>query len=407
SLARRGISLSAFLSALALAGEGSGAASPGLAAATTRAALALARGEEAAGASPNAVNLLDGVCKMMNGTRLKIATALLLVLALAAAGAGLLARGARAQKPTPPEQAGRAVDAERAAAEETVTVTGQVLAPDGKPVANAAVAVLRWRNSEQTPESFASARTDVAGTFCLTAHRPGAGTFTNWLQFVAIASAPGHGLVWQTLNARTDRQEVRLRLAPEQPVRGRLVDLQGKPAAGARIHVLRVGKGGTGRALVEFAGPPRGLDAWPAAAVTDADGCFTVRGLGEDLATVRVKVYDDRFARHVLDFKPRDKAKAVLPVVAEPARLPEGVVTRDEPKKPVKGARVVANSFGRDGKHLEHGHTVTDDQGRYRLHAPLLSRYELNVWPPASTPVLGHGRFITWTPGAVRHRADL
>src|SRR5207253_602802 len=114
---------------------------------------------------------------------------------------------------------------------------------------------------------------------------------------------------------------------------------------------------------VAFAEPPRGVGAWPPGAVTDGEGRFTLRGLGDDLATVRVQVYDDRFGRHALDFKPRERAKDGLRVVAEPARILEGVVTRGDTDRPVPGARVVANSFDPQGGHVEHGHAVTDADG--------------------------------------------
>ncbi len=55
-----------------------------------------------------------------------------------------------------------------------------------------------------------------------------------------MAAAPGFGLGWARLNADAGQPGVEIRLRPEQAIRGKLVDIQGRPAAGVKIQVEAV-----------------------------------------------------------------------------------------------------------------------------------------------------------------------
>ena len=60
-----------------------------------------------------------------------------------------------------------------------------------------------------------------------------------------VASAPGFGLDWIS----EPREDAVFRLVPDQPIAGRVIDLQGKPVAGATVAVHDV-----------HAGPPAAFD---------------------------------------------------------------------------------------------------------------------------------------------------
>ncbi len=98
-----------------------------------------------------------------------------------------------------------------------------------------------------------------------------------------IAMAPGFGLGYLLKG-----QPIRLR-AGDQPISGRLVDLEGRPAPLAKVRLVRVSLPLPG------AGPPDGpesrgpgitidgVPALPDGVVTDADGRFQIAGLGRDV----------------------------------------------------------------------------------------------------------------------------
>jgi RNA polymerase sigma factor (sigma-70 family) len=429
-LTRRGVSLAAILTAAALAPDAK-AVLPALVKATMTAVIRGAAGHVgcAGGVSANVVALTEGVCKKMTTFKPTIGTALLLAVSVAG-GLGLvlsiaLAQGRETEKPTGPREgpaaraSGRGAVAQALVAgiEEPMTVRGQVLNADGKPVPNAVVTVLQWHDGGHAPRAIGSGKADGGGKFALRLRRPGAATWQFGLELVAVASATGHGLTWTTLEAETPDpytrsrrsatgQEVKLRLGRERPVQGRLFDLQGEPIVGARVHVVRVGNAARHRTLIEFQEPPRDIDGRPRSVVTDKKGGFILRGLGDDLTTVRVKVVDDRCARQVADFKPREKGNQELRMFVEPARIVVGVVTRGN--KAVKGARVVARSASGNPlrPYLEQGEAVTDEAGHYRLHAPSLASFELLAWPPARVPSLGFAQWVRWPRGAVKHKVD-
>src|SRR5262249_38800251 len=257
---------------------------------------------------------------------------------------------------------------------EKTTVTGRVLDAAGKPVPGAHVAVLGRRKTEHRaergviyPEALAQGRTGDDGRFRLLVPRTSRARFH---ETFTLALAEGHGLGLQVFDADAARADVTVRLSREQVLRGRLVDLQGVPAAGVRVRVSQLGGPlfQNRRTLVQFGQAPARLSAWPAPAATDAEGRFTLRGVPAD-ASITLQMDGDRFAvrawvttpdafeRSLLDQRTRlgPQARPVpsLQVKAapgkpldiswalKPAHVLEGAVTYADTGKPVPDARIV------------------------------------------------------------------
>src|SRR5262249_13742363 len=124
------------------------------------------------------------------------------------------------------------------------------------------------------------------------------------------AAAPGHGLTWRAISPDATNPQVDLRLLPEQVVRGRLVDLQGLPAAGVRVPVRSVGE--YVNALMRMLsrdGVARRLPASPQETTTDADGRFVVRGCHRD-GGIWLNVQDDRFGGQGIQLTTPGKPRA-------------------------------------------------------------------------------------------------
>jgi hypothetical protein len=297
--------------------------------------------------------------------------------------------------PDPYGVAGRAVaDEPKAAplAAGEMVVTGRVLDADGKPVPGCQVALLtRYFRRSEKPEGTwpatkqaglskanrvsATGQTDGEGRFRLA----GPGGYSAALPTLAaavIASAPGHGLTAQRLDHALARQDVTVKLQPERVVRGRLVDAQGKPAAGAevRVHIPPYpeeevrGQHPTAieSRLSSVLGsqyccmPPEG-PFWPKPVVTDEQGRFFVRGLGTGKA--RLEARGDRIAPDRFDVRtadPEDKTEVTLRLASVP--LLEGRVTEEGSGKPVAGARLIIMA---DASRIVE--TRTDKEGRYAV----------------------------------------
>src|SRR5262249_46471313 len=118
----------------------------------------------------------------------------------------------------------------------------------------------------------------------------------------ALARAAGHGLASDYFDPDAARPDVQIRLGLEQVVHGRVVDLQGKAAAGVQVFA----NGLHGPPVVKksfyimphiiFHEPPQRLSPWPAMVTTDVQGRFTLRGLSADWAGT-IQTRDGRFAR--------------------------------------------------------------------------------------------------------------
>src|SRR5207237_505121 len=124
-----------------------------------------------------------------------------------------------------------------------MTVTGRVVGPDGKPVAGAQVAVVGWQALYFSSFEWAAAssnstlgrtRADADGKFHLSVRRPPP---AGWTKLRLLAAGDGLGLAWKWFDLKADSVSLEVRLPAEQVVRGRIVDLQGEPVAGARVLV--------------------------------------------------------------------------------------------------------------------------------------------------------------------------
>src|SRR5262249_22008396 len=129
--------------------------------------------------------------------------------------------------------------------------------------------------------------------FTLTpSERHGMREYKTWYQ--VMATAAGHGCDWVLVGPAG--KELTLRLVKDVPIRGRILDPDGRPVAVARLTVIRLSaprgaldgyldwsrRGGT-LERYEFArsweGPPAGA---PAVLTTGADGRFRLAGVGRE-----------------------------------------------------------------------------------------------------------------------------
>jgi RNA polymerase sigma factor (sigma-70 family) len=405
-LARRGVTLSAALLAAGLA-QGARAAVPaGLATAAVKAGLLVANGQAVAGVvSARAAALAAGAARAMAAAKVKAVGAVLLALTLLGIGAGLLASGppsaAEKGEPKAPAAEPRTADGKK-----EMTVSGRVLDADGKPLAGAEVAVLAWPKvprrggdlSSGRPRVLGHDKADAEGRFRLNVPRTSSAAH---LGATVLAAGAGHGLGWQRLDPDAEKPAAEVRLAREQAIRGRFVDVQGQPAAGVTVRAssVRGGESGGIGAPADGQEPP----CWPKAAVTDKDGRFEIAGVGRD-TTVVLGVSDDRFATQ--GFAVTADGKEVGRTL-EPAHIFEGTVTYADTGKPVPGARLTIyagkseldSMFGHDDR--------ADEKGRFRINPSPGNYFHLSAYAPDGEPYLTVQKRLTWPKAAVKQQVDL
>ncbi len=425
-LLRRGVVLSGAAPAAVLdARPASASISSPLCDSTTRAAIQFAVGSAVGEAlSASTTSLAQEVLRSMLIHKLQLVVLTLLVLGAVVTGAGYsIDAFARPREGGPPGEpfpgpartAPRPPDPPRPP-EQRMTVVGRVLDPAGKPVAGAPVEVVGLPrrpllDRDDAPYRLAvlgRGETDADGRFRLDAARTSS---VGYFSANVMAEAPGSGLGWVALNADAPEPAAEIRLRPEQVVRGRLVDVNGQPAAGVELRVTYISPPQVGGELPDAIwandGPPEGGRLWPSPIKTDAQGRFAVSRIGRGLRTL-LEVADPRFAPQQLDLLADDrvgKDKETTQAL-QAARVVEGCVLDADTGRPVPGA-LVALSTNRMTR------CRADAQGRYRAYPPPPDRYNpssdfgINVFPPEGSPYLVPRIQVAWTKGELKRQLDI
>jgi RNA polymerase sigma factor (sigma-70 family) len=375
----------------------------------------------ATGQPPAAVAALaEGVA--MNGYIQKSILALAALAAVTALGTGVGAT----QRPTPerPKAPPRAEQVVKPQA----GYSGRVLKPDGKPVVGAKLYVTNsagyLREPAPSPEY---GTTGPDGRFELSV--PKGKLADNWT--TVVAAAPGFGPGWTQVRKPEERDGLTIRLARDDvPITGQIVDLEGRPISGVTLTVLQINATLDENLdpFVKAAKANEGLTlelerkhlhnytiALAPKVTTDADGRFTLKGIGRDrlvraqidgptIASDRICILTRRGAPIQATYHKGDPEYgdprlmttyygSEFRHVAAPSAPIVGVVRDRDTKAPLAG--VTVSGYGQEfapgmSRHLEFGvKATTDAEGRYRLHGmPKGKGYSIVAIPNHDQPYM-------------------
>lgn len=344
------------------------------------------------------------------GACLLLAAVAALLLPLSAARLGTRVVSAAA-----PEKSGEDGDA-RSTRRATMTVSGRVLDPDGRPVAGAKVAVVGRRKlamltarADDQHVALGLTESDAGGRFRLEVSRTSSVTH---YEAHALATAPGFGLGWAELNRDAESPSADVTLGHEQVVEGRLVDLQGSPAVGVDVRISSVGivkkNVGSYDGLSFWKATPEGLGVvWPEPVVTDDDGRFRLAGIGRRVR-VGLRVDDPRFARQDLSLATDEvegPKRAIL--VLQPVMHVSGRVTCADTGEPLRDALVVVDSGTSRYNHSGGTECRTGADGRYEANPAPGTYLQVTAYPPLGSPYLIFARNFQDDRGEARRVADL
>jgi RNA polymerase sigma factor (sigma-70 family) len=417
-LARRGVELTAVLAASALAAPPVTALSPLLMATTIKAGLATGTGKKLASVvSASVAEMVEHATAAMMLSKAKIATLLLLTATLLTGAMAWTCRTlaipqpaeAQAAPAKPPLATTKERQTRRENKGKDEIVSGRVVDPDGKPVRGARI-VFTYSARQNVPHkvwAVSAADGRFAFTMPVKAMNEGDVEKPKNVTYV-VAAAEGYGFAAARLELdKPGSADLTLRLVKDDaPIRGRIIDLQGKPVAGARVRIknnmLGFSKKGD---LTDWVAALKGrkenltsvewLNYWtwlysPAfdllfsPVTTGAEGRFEMKGIGRErmvhlriegptIATQEVQVMT-RACEKIRIPEKTDIPKgpldmyygAVFELLAAPSRPIVGVVRDKDTGKPLAG--VTIESTGVDsftaGGFIQ---TTTDKDGRYRL----------------------------------------
>jgi RNA polymerase sigma factor (sigma-70 family) len=433
ALAGRGIELAALLGALTVADGAARTAPAALVRSAVRFGLLVAAGGPAAAIPSHVAALTAGVTRAMSLSKIKIATVVLITAGLFAAGAGVLARQALVAGAPPGIQKSMAggQQPDRAAARSpasgdqgTITYTGRVLDPEGKPVAGARLYMKGgYRKGEEYSREEPSpvGTTGPEGRFRLSAPKAKPGP----VYTVLTAQAANYGAGWVEVTAGGKTENLTLQLVMDDvPIIGQVVDLEGKPVAGATLRLRQINaapgedlgpwleavkarKGLDTRLpypyqMLELKYLSRLTDAVSGTATTDSAGRFRLRGVGRNrLARVQLDgpTIVSQFLRIMT--RPGEAVEAIWESqvgprsawvyyganfrhAAAPTKPIVGVVRDKDTKEPLAGVTIQNLDGLGTGTNVQ---TTTDTQGRYRLTGmPKGEGNRITAIPPRDLP---------------------
>jgi RNA polymerase sigma factor (sigma-70 family) len=426
ALTRRGCVLGAGL--LALAATSPAGASPLRLAESVLAAVA---------GKPSAA-----VARLAEGGAVKSLTnksiaALLLLAGTAALGFGLVGAQQPVARQSPPANKTPADDPAGAR-----LISGRVVSPDGKPLAGAKLfAPVRkaggpdWRQDAET-RAVGTSGTD--GRFAVSVPA----FDKDHPQWYVIACAPGFGVDWLAFFGPDDPAwsgDKTLRLPMDVPIKGRLVNTEGKPVPGVSVsvRVVKVSEGGNLDAFIaawkqdvaEAAkSSGKGLALLPdevaGPVTTERDGRFTLRGVGGERRVYLVlsgggvaramlqvvtrtgfnsKPYNEILTKRRDVFTSLNLLAPDFTFVVEAGKEITGVVSDLVTGEAVAGCSV---SNGRGWNSVD---TLSDARGRYRLTGLTKEEdgYTVTVRPPQKTVYLGQSHHVADTDGFTPIRLDV
>ncbi len=418
SLSRRGVAMPAVLALTAVSAEAATAAVPGcLVSSVVQAAALSASGDSVANvASAEVMALLQGAHQTMMFSKCKLAILLLLAVGVLGTGFGV------AMYQHPAVQAIEIVEPESTQAQpvpvparpeekKEIAVTGRVLDENGKPVASAEVAVVVWeylrfssweREDLERTEFAGRTTSESDGRFRLNVPQPPPVTRHAMLVYARV---PGHGLGWAPIKAAATRAEVEIRLQPEGILAGKLIDIQGGPVAGVKIHAFRLTwhKGDDWKVL------PLPEDA--VSATTDRQGRFVFHNVGRDLA-VDLKIDDPHCAPKELRANTGEPEKSgQLVIGVAPPAIVEGRAICEDTGKPMANAtlEVFTSTTSEAGYVTSAGEVAgrTDAQGHFKVSAAPGSAGFVMIHPPQGQPYQVTTKGFDWPKGAVRHEVEV
>jgi len=366
-----------------------------------------------------ALALAREVMRSMLLHNLKVIALTLLLLGVIATGAGLLnqsfamkgePKGPPALQPPLPEKSDGPI---QRPAPGRMIIAGRVLDPQGKSIPNATVMAYAQLKQFERPSRASSWNSTVSGR----AHCDESGRFQIDAQRTSSARhdlagvtaiAPGYGVGWFELDPDAGQPTIEITLQPEQVIHGRLFNLQGRPAQGVSVRVWSV--------LIRPLDPLQTfalrfptilrfemsraaeLSAWPKPATSDADGRFTLHGLGRGL-WVGLIVDDARFASQPIVVGTDGTAEAPrlgaqitvvklkgnsdstsLSIALQPRRTITGRVTYADTGKPAADAVVETNSRAYAPE------VRTDAQGRFRVNPSTGNHFVVTANPADGQP---------------------
>ncbi len=314
------------------------------------------------------------------------------------------------------------------------TIRATILLPDGSAAEETHVALTGFDNETSNQIVFGYGTTDEDGECALTcADFEGADEDMRLL----VARKDGLAVGWTMLNQSklADDKPVKISLKKQGIVKGRLVDIDGQPAAGEKLQVEMIMNPNAERGSMDtVAGFRMETDAaaddlpraWIQPVTTDEDGRFKLTGVPEGFGVYVKLIGSKKFAPQGISLNtgqpeqrgPRDGTyrpliKNVDPgeeavLTLSPAKLITGKVAYEDTNEPVEGAKISIWASQQEMGSMTTVTGKTDADGNYRLRPEPGIRFGVSAYPPAGVAYMGRqAEKLVWENSDATRNVDI
>ncbi|MEM7315627.1 MAG: hypothetical protein AAF497_21010, partial [Planctomycetota bacterium] len=291
----------------------------------------------------------------------------------------------------------------------------QAALPDGQPAKDADVALVLLNRRRSYPQTAFQGKTDDNGR-CQVSWR---GLESEDLEARVLVKKQGYGIAWNDIPGVTGPLIVGIGLKKEQPIKLRLVDVDGQPADGEELRVsvvMTASKGAWGsldRKEVMGIGVRRAqkgkvepINAWISNVKTDAEGRVTLNNIPEGFGAYCELVNSKKFApqsialntgqseqRGERDATYRPLVKNIPPseegvLTLAPAQIITGKITYEDSGEPVPNTKVTIWASQQAFGSMSSVEGKTDENGNYRILPEPGIRFGVSAYAPTGKPYM-------------------
>lgn len=300
-----------------------------------------------------------------------------------------------------------------------------VTLPDGSAAVRTHVAVVGYDYEKGETKIFVELMTDAQGYCQIGDNILSTDSSPQNIRFL-IARRDGYGIGWNplsgTISPNSDgRSTIEIQLHEEGVLEGKLIDVEGQPAAGESLQIEAVidpaALGRQFESTVGFRSKPdmKRPAAWLPSVTTDASGRFKLTGIPKDHGIYMSLVNSKRFAPQdimvntgepeqrgprdgtyralVKNIKPGEEAVLAL----DSAKVFTGTITYEDSGEPVPGAKVSIWASQEEFGSMSSVEGFTDTDGKYRILPNPGIRFGVSAYPPSGVPYMAREtERITW-----------
>ena len=310
------------------------------------------------------------------------------------------------------------------------SLDASIVLPDGKPAGDTHVALIGYDRDARKAITFAEAVTDGDGKCTLVCKTKINSDPEN--PKTIIARRDGFGIGWNHLSSVSQGKAVMVKLHNEGAIEGKLIDIEGEPAAGEKLQIGFVidpsVKPSTMDAMTAYHDNEQQWrpKAWPSSITTNEKGWFRLTGVPKDhglwMSLINSKKFapqeislntgqseqrgerDGTYRPLIRNLSPGEEAILTL----SPGKIITGTITYEDTGKPVANGKISVWASQQKYGSMSSVTCMTDAEGKYRILPKPGIRFGVTAYPPEGVPYMARkAEDLDWENSDVTREVDI